>query len=251
MPNYFIGIMCGTSLDSLDISLLRDSNTSKIELFKSYRLDNNLVQMINVCKKNNKNQKLFREIDDKVTEFIIVSLYKFLKNQNKDIEAIGFPGITILHNPSKRISKTLGNCQKIANHFKIKVVGDFRLSDMKSGGQGAPLAPYFHNYISVNKKKFINILNLGGFGNFTGMTNNKLVAFDTGPANYIYDGLMREKYKIDYDKSGKIAKNGKVDNNALLKLLSHQYFKILPPKSTGFEMFNLKWFYKTIKRDLI
>jgi anhydro-N-acetylmuramic acid kinase len=132
----------------------------------------------------------------------------------------------------------------LAAQTKFKIIGDFRLSDMRAGGQGAPLAPYFHEYISIKKKLFVNILNLGGFANWTFKSDNKIMAYDTGPANYLIDLISKKYFNIHYDKNGLLAKKGKINDKALLAMLADRFFDQKMPKSTGFEKFNFKWLTK-------
>ena len=245
MPENYIGIMCGTSLDSLDLSLCDFERNKKVKYFKSYRIGQPLRNKINECKNHPYRKKLFNETDELITQFIIESLTKFISASNtKKIVAIGYPGITIIHNPKRKISKTLGNPAIIAKKSGLRVIADFRLTDMKHGGQGAPLAPYFHEYISSKSRNFINFINLGGFANLTYRSNNKLMAFDTGPANYLINEVSKKYFKKDYDKNGRLAKTGKINDKALLSMLSDKYFYQDPPKSTGFEKFNIQWIEK-------
>ncbi len=240
MPENYIGIMCGTSLDSLDLSLCDFEKNNKVKYFKSYKIHQSLRDKINECKNHPNRKKLFIETDKLITEFIIESVRKFITASNtKKIAAIGYPGITIIHNPKKKISKTLGNPAMIAKESGLSVVADFRLTDMKHGGQGAPLAPYFHEYISSKGRNFLNFINLGGFANLTYRSNNKLMAFDTGPANYLINEVAKKYFKKDYDKNGLLAKRGRINDRALMSMLSDKYFYQNPPKSTGFEKFNI------------
>ena len=245
MPENYIGLMCGTSLDSLDISLCSFDKPKKVKFFKSYKIKQPLKDKINECKSHRTNKKIFNDTDEIVTEFITRSLSKFIDSSgSQNIEAIGFPGITIVHKPDKRVSVTLGNPKSIANACKLKVVADFRLTDMNYGGQGAPLAPYFHEFISKGENCFINFINLGGFANLTYLSNGRLMAFDTGPANYLIDLVSKLYFKMDYDKNGSLARKGEINEGALLSMLSDKYFYQNPPKSTGFERFNMKWIKK-------
>ena len=77
-------------------------------------------------------------------------------------------------------------------------------------GAGAPLAPYFHEYISSKGRNFLNFINLGGFANLTYRSDNKLMAFDTGPANYLIDEVSKKYFNKDYDKNGLLAKKVKL-----------------------------------------
>ena len=115
MTENYVGIMCGTSLDSLDLSLCDFEKNKKRKYFKSYRIHQSLRDKINECKGRPNRKSLFNETDELITEFIIKSLRKFIAASNtKKIVAIGYPGITIIHNPKKKISKTLGNPAIIA-----------------------------------------------------------------------------------------------------------------------------------------
>jgi anhydro-N-acetylmuramic acid kinase len=249
MPENYIGIMCGTSLDSLDFSLCVFKPKLNVKEFKSFKLSTQLREIIEDCKSNPTDESLFNKADHEVTDFIITSLIRFIKYANvKKIKAIGYPGITVIHKPKKRISKTLGNPKKIALKTQLKVIADFRLTDMIQGGQGAPLAPYFHDYISIKNKPYVNILNLGGFANLTFKSKNRLSAYDTGPANYLIDLISKNYFGIEYDKNGSLAKKGRINDKALLAMLSDNYFNQDIPKSTGFEKFNLKWLNKFIKK---
>ena len=249
MPEYYLGIMCGTSLDSLDFSLCRFGKVNQIKIFKEYKINPTLKDQINMCKNKPNNMSLFRKTDNDVTDFIVLCLNKFIASAKiKNIKAIGFPGITVKHDPKNKISRVLGNSEVIAAKIKINVIGNFRLTDMKVGGEGAPLTPYFHDYISTFHKSFINIINLGGFANLTYKSDNKTNAFDTGPANYLIDLISNKYFGLPFDKNGILAKKHKANEEALLGMLSHKYFNCPIPKSTGFETFNFKWVSKFIKK---
>ena len=105
MAENYIGIMCGTSLDSLDFSLCSFEKAKKLKTFKSYPISQKLKDKINLCKTKPANLALFNETDKEVTDFIIACLRKFMiVSKVKKIKAIGYPGITLVHNPNKCIS---------------------------------------------------------------------------------------------------------------------------------------------------
>ena len=79
-------------------------------------------------------------------------------------------------------------------------------------------------------------------------SKNRLMAYDTGPANYLIDMISKTYFQKDYDKNGLLAKRGKANHKALLSMLSDKYFYQKPPKSTGFEKFNAKWLKKFITK---
>ena len=93
------------------------------------------------------------------------------------------------------------------------------------------------------------ILNIGGISNITILRKDskKVLGFDTGPGNTLLDSWIKENKGDLFDKDGAWAKTGKTNKKLLNSMLSDPFFKILPPKSTGFEYFNLNWINKFIK----
>jgi len=179
-----------------------------------------------------------------------LSLIKGLGYDADQIDLIGSHGQTIRHLPRevlrfrKKVKATfqIGEPSVIAQRTGIVTVGDFRTSDVASGGQGAPLAPLGH-FLLFNKKPLSQIiLNLGGIANLTILPKNcklkEVRGFDTGPCNVILDALTRTLFRKKFDRKGKIASSGKVDQNLLRKLKRHKFFRLSPPKSTGREDFD-------------
>jgi anhydro-N-acetylmuramic acid kinase len=126
----------------------------------------------------------------------------------------------------------------------VPVIHDFRAADMALGGQGAPLIPYvdYQLFNPLARTETIGILNLGGIANVTIIPQGchdlgALLAFDTGPANMVVDGLARTQLGLSFDRDGLIAGDGEVDAQLLDELLGHPFFARRPPKSTGREEF--------------
>mgnify|MGYP001353980401 CR=1 FL=1 len=120
------------------------------------------------------------------------------------VDLIGFHGQTIFHDPEKKITKQLGDGKLLSQLTKKKVIYNFRQNDINNGGQGAPLAPIFHNALAnkINKKFNIgfpiNILNIGGISNITTTVDEKnlwdiekIYAYDIGPGNCLIDEWIR------------------------------------------------------------
>lgn len=165
------------------------------------------------------------------------------------IDLIGSHGQTVQHLPhprrifEKNIRSTLqiGDPSTIAKLTRIVTVGDFRVSDMAVGGQGAPLVSYFDFIAFRSREHHRVLLNIGGIANITFLRKNctigDVVAFDTGPGNMVVDGLMKRLYKEELDEGGMLAFSGKILPDVISRLLTHSYFLRKPPKSTGREMF--------------
>jgi anhydro-N-acetylmuramic acid kinase len=134
----------------------------------------------------------------------------------------------------------------IAERTGITTVANFRPRDIAAGGQGAPLTPGVHALLFRHPRRARLIVNLGGISNVTylprGSGIGELVAFDTGPANMLLDGLMTRTTngRVSMDREGRLAARGRVDGRLLAKLLAHPYLSQVPPKSTGREAFGVK-----------
>jgi anhydro-N-acetylmuramic acid kinase len=134
----------------------------------------------------------------------------------------------------------------------IRVVSDFRTADIKAGGQGAPLAPAFHAAVFSSKTESRGILNIGGIANLTVLPATEaqpIIGFDTGPGNNLMDAWMTKSCGQSFDKNGDFARSGQINEDLLNACLNDAYFHTAPPKSTGFEQFNLTWLQQQIKNS--
>jgi len=252
MSKYYLGIMCGTSLDSIDISIACCINTKiKAVGFKSYGLEDKLKKRINRQKTSKTSEKSLIELNYDISVKIASHIKNILKEfsiKKESVKGIGFPGITLNHRPDVGHSSYIGDPNIISSRTSIPVVADFRQTDIDAGGQGAPLTGLFHNYLNGCKKEFITFVNLGGFANITLKKGRKVIAYDTGPSNYLIDLWCREKFNRDFDLDGRLASMGDVDINLLKSLLKDKFFERPAPKSTGFEYFNHQWLKKHLSK---
>ncbi|WP_050527415.1 anhydro-N-acetylmuramic acid kinase [Pseudorhodobacter aquimaris] len=164
-------------------------------------------------------------------------------------EIVGFHGQTLAHDPGGRGTHQTGSGAVLAQVLGLPVVWDFRTADVEMGGQGAPLAPFFHfacaKYIGADAP--LAFLNLGGVGNLTwvdprhGAPNEAgaCLAFDTGPANAPINDLMQTRLGMAYDKGGALAAKGVPDVEILESFLAHPYFFKMPPKSLDRDDFDI------------
>lgn len=171
-----------------------------------------------------------------------------------DIVAIGNHGQTIRHRPDieNPFSLQIGNAKKLAELTQVDVISDFRTADINTGGQGAPLVPAFHQAIFRSETKNRVIVNIGGIANITVLpkdANQKVTGFDCGPGNTLLDAWISKHENKKYDENGQLAASGKTKVKTLATLLMDNYFQSPPPKSTGFEYFNLSWLQKGIKSE--
>ncbi len=169
-----------------------------------------------------------------------------------NICAIGSHGQTIRHHPEKKAPYTLqiADPNVIAEKTGITTIADFRRHDVAAGGQGAPLAPAFHNAILRSSEENRAVVNIGGMANITILPRDPsqpVTGFDTGPGNVLMDSWVHQKKGSIIDKDGQWAASGQVDHTLLSKMLSDPYFKLPSPKSTGREYFNAQWLDQCIQ----
>lgn len=162
-------------------------------------------------------------------------------------DLIGFHGQTLAHDPGGRGTHQCGDGAVLAAVLGKPVVWDFRTSDVDMGGQGAPLAPFYHFALAKHMRATapLAILNLGGVGNITWIDPRKaapedagaLLAFDTGPANAPLNDLMQTRLRQLFDTDGACAAQGTVDDAAITAFLADPYFYKIPPKSLDRDAF--------------
>jgi anhydro-N-acetylmuramic acid kinase len=154
-----------------------------------------------------------------------------LPAERRRVDLVGFHGHTLFHRPEQGRTCQLGDGRRLADRLGIDVVFDFRSADVAAGGQGAPLAPIYHQAFAAPLAKPLAILNLGGVGNLTWIGDGAPIAFDTGPGNGLIDDWVRARTERAYDDGGRIAAAGRIDEARLAILLGHPYFDQPPPKS--------------------
>ena len=227
-----IGLMSGTSMDGVDVSLIRSDGfnqfTNILDEYFQYNesLHQELIELRNlIININDLEQQSFRlnELEREITVFHSKIVNELSNKYQDQIDFVGFHGQTIFHNPELKISKQLGDGKLMSQLTKKKVIYDFRQQDLINKGQGAPLTPIFHNLLSniINKKHQIELpicfLNIGGISNITKIIKKdenieeNLEAFDSGPGNCMIDSWVRKNSKYNFDENGSIAKSGKID----------------------------------------
>ncbi len=250
MSEVFAGLMSGTSMDGIDAALVEfDESSLKILGCKTFPYPTALRQQLldaiaipldqeidNVADLNRATGECFRDA--------ALALLEEAGVDAAAVTAIGSHGQTLRHQPNAEapFSLQIGDPQLIANGTNIRTVADFRSADIAAGGQGAPLAPFFHEWLFRTPGKPRCVLNIGGVANLTVLSDqHDTIGFDTGPGNSLMDAWIRKQRGEAFDRDGRWAGEGSVNNELLDRFLSEPYFAYAPPKSTGFEQFNLRW----------
>jgi anhydro-N-acetylmuramic acid kinase len=224
-----LGLMSGTSMDGVDASIIKSNGEDKYEVvFDQYfKYDNEIYEelvdirnKINSPKDLETNSIALIDIERKITLFHAYICKKIISDSPLKIDLLGFHGQTIFHDANKKISKQLGDANLLSGLLKKKVVYNFRKNDIINGGQGAPLAPIFHQLL-VNQNRIklpVCILNIGGIANITIISSknfNDLKSYDIGPGNCLLDEWTRKNSKKRFDKNGELAQAGRTDESIL------------------------------------
>ena len=164
--------------------------------------------------------------------------------KREDVDLIGFHGQTLFHKPAAGITVQIGDGALLARETGIDVVHDFRSADVAAGGQGAPLAPLYHQALALsdNISAPFAFLNLGGVGNLTWIDpaeGGQILAFDTGPGNGLIDDWCARHFGEACDRDGRHAARGQIDHDVLRRMLADPWLDLPPPKSLDRHNFDL------------
>ncbi len=237
-PIWAVGAMSGTSLDGVDAALLKTDGRRIFGFgetrYRAYRDDEREVIRAGLgCWPGDAPVEAAAEVVETAHAAVLSRL--------KGAELVGFHGQTLAHDPRGRGTHQAGDGQVLADVLGLPVVWDFRSSDVQLGGEGAPLAPYYHFACAqwIGAAEPLVFLNLGGVANLTWVDpryegpeqEGAVLAFDTGPANAPLDDLMRARRGVARDEGGMLALSGVVDEGIVSAAIHRPFMSRMPPKS--------------------
>jgi len=272
-----VGLMSGTSADGIEAALLALRGAPphlswKVRAHRSFPLEPALSSRILEAAGGAAWPAAdFAALDAAFAEVSAAAVLELLADAQvapSEVEAIGFHGQTIFHRGPREagtratggLTWQIGSAAVLAARTGIRVVHDFRSADVASGGEGAPLVPYVDWLLFRSAHVPRVLLNLGGIANLTAMPAeaepDQSIAFDTGPANMLMDGIVRHYSggRLSYDEDGERAEGGSIDEALLTEALADPFFLQPPPRSTGRERFGEPflegWFRAARERGL-
>ena len=239
--------MSGTSLDGIDVAIV-DIDVSGIRTvaFRGTPYQDSLRRDILAVSNTGTTTAAISRLNFRLGELYARAVITTCKQAGVPLESIkliGCHGQTIYHE-SGRNTMQIGEAAVIAERTGIPVISDFRPRDIAAGGKGAPLVPFVDKLLFGSRTKHRVALNLGGIGNFTSLAKDgSVIAMDTGPGNMVIDALVREltSGKQKFDRGGRIAAGGKVQEALLADLLRDPYYRQKPPKSAGREQYGAEF----------
>ena len=248
--------MSGTSMDGIDAGLfdIRDRQCKTVATHSSPYPEALRARLLEASRNPERcTIDELGELDTWTGRAFAQAAAELIRSSNADrnrIRAIGSHGQTLRHRPGAMQPFTIqiGDANIIAATTGITTVADFRRRDLALGGEGAPLATAFHRRFLADAGEARVVLNVGGIANITVLpaAGGTVSGFDTGPGNTLLDAWIQAKKDLACDRDGQWAKTGRSDEALLARLLDDPYFGAPPPKSTGFEYFNLRWLEKRL-----
>ena len=237
-PAWVLGAMSGTSLDGVDAALLLTDGVAIAEFGATgYRPYSEAERAVLWAARG----RLAGEPGVAGAAGVVEAAHAELLGGIDGAALVGFHGQTLSHRPQAKLTHQAGDGAALARRLGLPVVWDFRSADMAAGGQGAPLAPFYHFAMArrIGAARPLAVLNLGGVGNLSWIDPSMpapeapgaLVAFDTGPANAPLNDLMQARRGVAFDRDGALAAAGRADPGVMDWLAERDYFARPPPKS--------------------
>jgi anhydro-N-acetylmuramic acid kinase len=251
VPDTYIGLMSGTSLDGIDAVITRfdrdTDNTAPALVHSHYQPFQPLLRDALLALNESGNNELHRAAicANQLAHAYAATIRTLLAQAGlsaHNIKAIGCHGQTIRHQPDIGYTIQLVNAALLTELTGITTICDFRGRDIAAGGQGAPLVPAFHLHAFGSATEHRAVVNIGGIANITDLPPGGIAAgFDCGPGNALMDEWIAATLGRAFDDNGAWAATGTIVPELLRTLLAHEFFSRAPPKSTGRDTFNLAW----------
>ena len=245
-----LGFMTGTSLDAVDMAVLETDGeaigafgpAAECKLTAGTRaVVEEAIAAARAWPRGEPAPDVFEAAAAAIAEEHLVAARTFLDEMGESagrIDLVGVHGQTVLHEapgagrPGRTVQ--LIDARRVAEGLGLPVAFDFRAADVAAGGQGAPLAPVYHQALArfSRMEPPVAVLNLGGVGNVTLIgQGGVLEAFDTGPANGMIDLFVQSRSEGRRDENGALARSGRIDERVLAAYLDHPHFRATGPKS--------------------
>ncbi|MBU0487415.1 MAG: anhydro-N-acetylmuramic acid kinase [Bacteroidetes bacterium] len=228
------GLMSGTSLDGLDIAVCefrKEKHQWKYRILDAVTASYSDEWKARLSEAHTLRADEFVRIHFEFGAFMGDLVREFLGKNGLKADYIASHGQTVIHRPDQGNTFQIGHGASLARQAGVPVICDFRSGDVAAGGQGAPLVPIGDEML-FGEYKFC--VNLGGFSNISFRHDERRIAFDICPVNFL---LNKEAARLGvaYDDGGKVARAGMIMPGLLDKLNELAYYHQPFPKSLGRE----------------
>ncbi len=231
-----IGMMSGSSLDGLDLALVRfqeENGKYRFQILEAETLPYPEQWKTQLAEAFHKRPEDLVQLDKDYGKYLGEQVLAFAKKHNATPDFVASHGHTIFHRPEEHYTLQIGDGLELAKACGFTVINDFRSEDVSKGGQGAPLVPIGDKLLFSD---YEICLNIGGIANLSYDEDGKRIAYDLCIANQALNYLANMN-GLDYDRDGELARSGEVDITLLKQLNRHPFYGQFPPKSLGREFF--------------
>ncbi len=225
MTALYIGVLSGTCADSVDAAAfsfadgcrLVASHKSSLPEYFPGQIASIQSEMIDIAE--------YAELGVQIGRWFAGAVNALIEShglRHQDIMAVGMHGQTIMHRPFGKspFSLQLGDPSVVAAQTGLAVVADFRSADVALGGEGAPLAPAFHQAFLAPPDEACVVVNIGGIANISAFgATGALVACDVGPGNILMNDWTRRHLELPFDSGGAWAASAPFHDGLLHLLL--------------------------------
>ncbi len=234
--------MSGTSLDGIDVALIKTDGEAVVERGPSrtfpYSPQQRELLRRAIADAKPLTDRTARpgclgEAEQAITDWHVAAVEKFRLEHGGAVDVVGFHGQTVIHRPEIKLTVQLGSGAALARRLGVPVVHDMRAADVLAGGQGAPLVPVYHQALAAKfEQRPVAFVNIGGVANLTWIgEGGAIAAFDTGPGNALLNDWCEKHLGEAYDRGGALAARGALDAKSFMTLALNNYFEKPIPKS--------------------
>lgn len=243
MRKLAMGFMSGTSMDGIDVAIC-DMQTQELILGKTFPYSKDLTHKMKAVMQNQAfDMHFFAHLNREIGLAFADAGLQLIRELNAPIQVIGSHGQTLCHQTNADLPYTwqIGCPYSIFEKLKVPVVFDFRTHNVVQGGQGAPLAPLYHQYLFAHERN-VAVINIGGISNISLIREgHPLQGYDIGPGNCLLDAWIAKILHQDYDQDGQWALQGQASAVLVNRMKQDHFFHKSFPKSIGKEYFSLAW----------
>ncbi|MDX1977027.1 MAG: anhydro-N-acetylmuramic acid kinase [Pseudanabaenaceae cyanobacterium bins.68] len=258
-----LGMISGTSVDGIDLALVdlagdlvsdrRQANQIKLNLIAAHTYPYPpalRMEILQVCASAPRSLSQLDQLDRAIARVFAEAAHTLIQQTEITPDLIASHGQTLFHQPPTPdqlgTSWQMGRGELIADHTGITTISNFRAADLALGGEGAPLVPMLDWLLFTDHNCDRCIQNIGGISNLTYLPAKappeRVIGFDNGPGNLLIDLAAQRFFAQAYDPDGWFAAQGQIDQSLVQSWLQEPFLHLLPPKSTGRELFTSAYF---------
>jgi 1,6-anhydro-N-acetylmuramate kinase len=247
-PRFIAGVMTGTSLDGIDVAIVRvegrglDLRAALLYLHSDSLGD--LPALLRPIASGTPAEPInVLRAARRLGECYARAIAHAASAAGVTLDLVSAHGQTVWHAPQEHLSWQLLDPWPIVRQVRVPVVYDLRQADLIAGGQGAPITPLSDWILFRDAAVPRLIVNLGGICNVTALPAGAGIeavrGYDAGPCNLVLDGAVRLLYPGQaYDDGGRLAASGTVRDDVRPLLRQSPFFARPSPRTTGREDFS-------------